>query len=299
MTDSELGADPYAGDLTVAPIARSSIASTGAWLLLGAGLIVTGIALISEFFPLRVVLDLAALWPVLALGLVVVGISFFSARGSTTRIVGPLLIVTWLLLGLGWFASGGVEGPSRAANLEIEAEDVAVGALTVVAPGDLLFGGPSAATFAVEPQRVGGQVGPPQVSTQTTDGALAGVVVERDDAPWFQSNGWVLRLNSGLPWDLELEAETLHLDLSGVNIGQLVLIGDGLLTLGEPRSGKNQIVVRGDISIVVPNSVGVEVVGNAQVPEGWILDGDTHVKVGVSPLWHVIVEEGTATFLDR
>jgi hypothetical protein len=299
VTDSEVVADPYAEGFVVAPIARASIASTGAWLLLGAGLIVTGVAIASEFFPVRVVLDLAALWPLLGLGLLAAGFSFMTKRDSTSRIVGPLLLVTWLMLGLGWFVSGGSQGPSRAANVEVEAADVMSGALTLSVPGDLIFGGPSDVTFAVEPQRVGGKIGPPQVSTKTTDGALAGAVIERNDAPWFLSKGWVLRLNPGHAWDLELEAESLRLDLSGLNFGQLVLIGDGSLTLGKPLSGQNQIVVRGDISISVPESVAVEVVGNAQVPEGWIQDGDTHVKLGVSPLWHVVVEEGTATFLDR
>lgn|GEM_PF-4775525 len=298
MTTEQLVADPFAEEFVPVSIARSSVAATGAWFLLGAGLIVTGVALLTGFFPARVLLDLVALWPLLGLGLLVFLGSLATRSSSTSRIVAPLFLVTWLIAGLGWYVTGGVGGPSLAAHVAISTEDVTEGALSLTVPGDLLFGGP-ADSVVIEPQRVGGEVGPPQVGAVVDGEALAIAVTERLDAPFFQSKGWVIRLDPAVAWQLHLTANTVDLDLSRLLLATVTVVGDGVMELGPAVEHESVLFVRGDITITLPFGVGAVVEGLALGPSNWTsTDG-----VLASPLresqWRVVVEEGTATFIDR
>lgn len=298
MTTEQLVADPFAEELVPVSIARSSVAATGAWFLLGAGLIVSGIALLAGFFPARVLLDLVALWPLLGLGMLVFLVSLATRSSSTSRIVAPLFLVTWLIAGLGWYVTGGVGGPSLAAHVAISTEDVTEGALSLTVPGDLLFGG-LADSVVIEPQRVGGEVGPPRVGAVVSGEALAIAVTERLDAPFFQSKGWVIRLDPTVVWQLHLTANTVDLDLSEIFLETVTVVGDGVMELGPALKQKSVLFVLGDITITLPADVGVVVEGLASGPSNWTsMDG-----VLASPLresqWRVIVKEGTVIFIDR
>jgi hypothetical protein len=298
VTPEQLVADPFAEEFVPVSIGRSSVAATGAWFLLGAGLIVTGVALLTGFFPARVLLDLVALWPLLGLGILVFLGSLATRSNSTSRIVAPLFVVTWLIAGLGWYATGGVGGPSLAGHVAISTEDVTEGALSLTVSGDLLFGGLTD-SVAIEPQRVGGEVGPPQVGAVVEGEALAIDVTERVDAPFFQSKGWVLRLDPDVAWQLYLSANTIDLDLRKLQLTTITVVGDGVIELGPAIENESVLFVYGNITIALPAAVGAVVEGLAQGPSDWTSTDGVLSSPERESQWRVVVEEGTATFIDR
>ncbi len=249
-------------------VEASEFSSLWAWLMAGLSMVAIGTAIIGRLFPVVMALDLVALWPVPALAVVAALIARLLRLRGVSRVVGPLLLVTWLILGVGWWSTGTPPSPSRAADILGPPQVPAEVALGISLDGELTIGPGSAHVYSVRLARRGGAVGAPDVLEARQDDAMAMTVRERPDSGWYLSSGWDVTLHPAALWRIDATARTVSLDLTGIPIGELQVAGDGTIALGDPV-GPVAVHLDGNVEVSVPFGVPVKVVGAAEVPAGW------------------------------
>ncbi len=241
--------------------------------MLGFTVVVATVAVLAGILSPALVVDLASLWPGLAVA--VLSVPFvWAARRRSHRIqaVPPLLVLTWIVLATAAHLSGWPTLPSSAAEL-IGPETIPGSVrLEVVLDGPLVVrAGPDGFLYRVRFLRLGGSVGPPLAREQVDPVEIR--IEEAGDEPWFRFAGWRAELAPGARWDLRLDPGSgrAEVDLTGLQVGEAALVGEGELRLG---SGPGSVEVDGDYTVTVPTGVAVRIVGSAIVPDDWVAVDD-------------------------
>lgn len=243
-----------------------------------------------------VVLDVISLWP-LAVGAFFVAAALLPLRKrGPARITAvlPLLLITMLgssvVLHLtAWeelpSSSGDLVGPTAAGVQDAELNLSLTGKL-LVAVGDRDL-------YAVRVERRGGSTGVPEALESNFDQGPSFVVLhEVDGGRWFQTSGWELSLGVGPVWSLMLESPDLQADLEGMQLQMLTLAGSGSVSLPSPGEAGLACAVAGTFVIEVPAETGVELVGAATVPGGWVETVGGYQSPFAGPSILITVAEG-------
>jgi len=267
-----------------------------AWLMVAVIIVSIAAGVVGGILAPSVVLDTVSLWPL------VVGAFFVAAallplrKRGPARIsaVLPLLLITMLgssvVLHLtGWeqlpSSAGDLVGPRAAGVQDAELTLDLTGRLHVTAgEGDL---------YAVQVARSGGSTGVPEaLESNFEEGPSFIVLREVDGGRWFQTSGWDLSLAVGPNWSLVLASPDLRADLTGLQMRALTLGGDGSVTLPHPGDVDVAINVGGIYVIEVPAEIGVEVMGAAIVPGGWVETVDGYQSPFAGPSILITVADG-------
>jgi hypothetical protein len=278
--------------------ARGVLGATWAWLTFGLLLVAVGSLVAFGRLAPALVLDLLALWPLPALALVLLPVTFRRRhRSPVLATVVPLLTLTWLLAGLGWFLVDEVpDAPSRAADIVGPDVRPATARMAIEVDGHLVVGVTSGSIYRLGTSRMGGAVGPPDVYEAEDVDLFVAVALPRVDAGWYRSEGWTLGLRAGPVWELGLSAAVVDADLRPLDVVSMTIRADGIVWVA---AGERELtVVGGTLTIVLPAGQPGGVDGEARVPDGWVAtDGGW-----VSPLGPdgptVVVAGGDVTIVE-
>lgn len=245
-----------------------------------------------------VVLDVIALWPVGALAVPVAVAAWMRRRRSPRSLGLPgLILVTWLVAGLGLHLSAWEGLPSAAADVEGPGRGTfSVASMTVALPSGRLEVGSTASgsLYRTGPLREGGEIGVPEAFEQSLDGSATIVLGERSDSDWYRFGGWWVQLDPSTRWSLDLAATDVDIDLSVVELASLALAArSGMLTLGVPAEDAT-VSVDGPLRISIPDGVSVLVVGPAVAPPGWARLPDGWASDASGPGWRIEVVNAQA-----
>ncbi len=244
------------------------MSATRAWLMAVLSVVAVSVAIVGRLFPLVLALDLVALWPIPALAIVLAfAVALLGGRASS-RVLAPLLVVTWLILGVGWWSVGVPPSPSQAANILGPPQVPSEVALAVSLVGELTMSLDPTNVYSISVGQRGGTVGPPDVLEARQDDVMAMTVQERADGAWYRTSGWDVTLHSAALWRIEATATDVSLDLSAIPLQELDVTGNGTISLGQPV-GPVPVSLRGTLVVSVPAGTAVEVIGTADVPAGW------------------------------
>lgn len=236
----------------------------------GLSMVALGVAIIGRLLPPVLVLDLAALWPLPALAvLVAITVRLVKATG-VTQVLAPLLMVTWLILGVGWWWAGAPPSPSRAADITGPSQVPSEVALAIEVDGALKVTADGGHVYSVRMGDRGGMAGAPDVLEARQDEVMAITIQERSDSGWYRSSGWDVTLHPAALWQVEVTATIVDLDLSEIPLRHLQVTGDGTIMLAEPK-GLVIVDLQGVLRVSIPAEVPVQVIGDAEVPTGWTI----------------------------
>lgn len=281
-------ADPFLDGADIRPVTTSAITATTAWFLFGGATVVLGAAVATRLLARAVLLDVVALWPLAGLALILAPVAWLSRRRVPVLLtIVPLLLLTWLLAGVGWFLADGVGSPpSRAGDITGPDGRPTIGAMDLDVDGLLVVDVVSGVDYRVATSLAGGSTAAPE-SFEALDGDVLGVVVRaRPDAGWYASGGWRLGLRAGPAWTLDLSASEIDADLTSVTLERVTLDGDG--RVGLPSGGGLVSVANGTLTLVIPDGTPTTITGQAVTPEGW-------TDAGGSASLAIVVEGGSVT----
>lgn len=278
---SPVGRDPFEGGFG-GPAEASEFSSTWAWLMAGFTLVALGVAIIGRLLPPVLVFDLVALWPLPAVAILVAFVVRLARANGVTRVLAPLLLVTWLILGVGWWWVGSPPSPSRAADIIGPPQVPSEVALAIAVDGEVTITVDEDNVYSVRMTDRGGMAGAPDVLETRQDEVMAVTMQERADSGWYRASGWDVTLHPAALWQINVKATVVDLQLSGVPLQHLGVTGDGKIVLGDP-TGLVIIDLQGVIDLSIPAGVAVQVVGTAEVPDGWVItdSGSTSPAPGV------------------
>jgi len=267
-----------------------------AWLMVAVVVISIAAGVVGGILAPSVVLDVISLWP-LAVGAFFVAAALLPLRKhGPARIsaVLPLLLITMLGSSVVLHLVGWEELPSSSSDL---VGPLAVGVqeaeLRLELTGRLLVTGGERDLYAVRVERRGGSTGVPEaLESAFEEGPSFVVLHEVDGGRWFQTSGWELSLGPGPRWSLVLDAPDLEADLAGLQLKALKLGGNGSVSLPPPGADDLMCTVQGVFVIEVPPETGVEVIGEATVPGGWVEIADGYQSPFAGPSILITVTEG-------
>lgn len=267
------------------------------WASVGVLVVAGAVAVVGGLVSPAILLDLVALWPLGALSLPLGAAAVIRRRGGRLPAAAPLMLVTWALVTVVLYAGRWSLLPSASLGWELAATDARAGSLHLTSSGMVTVGpGQLDTLVSVAPSLLGGDAGPPFGTSRETAAGVEVVVGERPEAGLATTKGWEVRIDPSLPWDLSVDADPVDLDLAGVPVSTVVVEGAGRIGLGAP-TGRSSLTVDGDLVVVVPDGVAVEVYGEATVPTGWapLGDGPGWRRPGTSPGWTITVLGGAAS----
>jgi hypothetical protein len=267
-----------------------------AWLMVAVIIVSIAAGVVGGILAPSVVLDVVSLWP-LAVGAFFVAAALLPLRKrgpARVSAVLPLLLITMLgssvVLHLtAWeqlpSSSGDLVGPRAAGVQDAELTLDLTGRLSVrPGTGDL---------YAVQIERRGGSTGVPEALESNFEGGPSFLVLrEVDGGRWFRTSGWELSLAAGPNWSLVLDSPDLQADLTGLQLRALTLGGGGFVALPPPGEADVLITVEGVFVIQVPAETGVEVIGEASVPGGWVETADGYQAPFAGPSILLTVLDG-------
>ena len=85
----------------------------------------------------------------------------------------------------------------------------------------------------------------------------------------LQVKGWDLQLGNQTLWNLNILSFGSIINLDDTNLVTTEIIGTGEINLGE-KLNSGDILISGNFNIYVDSNLSLVVVGNADVPAGWI-----------------------------
>ena len=266
------------------PWPAASLAMTGFTIL------AFGVSIAGRVLSPSLVLDLVALWPMLILA--IPGIVAAVLRpGSRLAGSGPVMLLSWLLLGLALHLAAWGPLPSSAADVlaPVGGEaDAAVVSFTLDEGRATLREGRE---FAVSLERIGGRTGAPTVEVAGADPVLFAIAAT-ESGGWFRFGGVVVDLPPGPSWTVDVSAPVVDIDLSALTVDSVdVQAGAGSVVLGRP-DGPTSVRIVGPLRVVVPEGVPASVTGPARVPEVWVSDGEGFRTADDGSGW--IIEVGSS-----
>jgi hypothetical protein len=232
-------------------------------------------AVIDGVLSSALLLDLVAWWPVWA----VLGLLVWLTGG---RRLGPVKLpglVPLLAFGaLVTFLAGHLQGwtvmPSATGTLVgPEVGEVETVALSARIDGTLELSGGGSFVYVVAPIRWGGEVGLAQ-GFEEVSGTTMRVSLRPDPDSGLQAfRGWEVTLADEPAWDLELSG-SVQADLTRLMVSGLDLGGEGTVALGGVTRATT-VNVAGVFTILIPGDQAARVIGEADVPEDWVPEGDS------------------------
>lgn len=248
-----------------------------------------GLGIVGRILSPSLVLDLVALWPLAVLAVPAI---FLGLAGGRRRALAPLVLLSWLFVGVGLHLGSFTGLPSAAAAVDIDVSGADSGRLALSA-ADVTVS-VRAGPFSIRPQPIGGIGGVPVVE-QVAGGTAVSLTVtdDRTRSEWFRFGAWDMDVPVGTAWDLRLSARSVDADLSEVSVVRAQIVAEvGTVRLGEV--GQETVVeVDGDVAVLVPTGSAVTVVGEASVPAAWTStsSGATSPTDGVG--WRIEVVGGS------
>lgn len=268
----------YSGHHAARP--SSSPWTLWAWLMVAAAAVSITAGVVGGMLAPSVVLDIVSLWPLLVLSMLIAAALLPLRKRAPVRIAAalPMLLVSIMGASVVLHLSGWKQLPSSAANLVgPQAEGIGEASLTLDLGGKLTVRPGGSELYAVEIVRRAGSTGVPEaLESQIEGGPFFVLLQEQDGGRWYQTAGWDLTLAPGPVWSLDIDSPDLDADLSGLRLRSLALGGGGTLALPPPGEQDVEIEVAGDFVVEVPDSVKVELIGEATVPGGWMDTGEGH-----------------------
>lgn len=246
--------------------------AVAAWILFGAVVVASVVGVLGGILSRSYVVDMAAMWPLLA-GALLLGLlgRRMGRRSARSPAILPLTLFTAVVLAASLHLGGWDPLPSASARLTgpgvEELSDPTE--LVVQVIGELVIGPGDGSAYAVSPIQRGGQVGVPQATETSVDGAVSVRIEAAPDAPsWYTFAGWEVALSPGVSWRLVLNGR-IDADLSSLVIDSGAVAGSGTVRLGEPSEGGASVIFAGNFQIIVPPDAAVVVDGEASVPADW------------------------------
>ncbi len=270
--DAEVPRDPFEVRIGVG-VSGAAISSTWAWLAVGIALVLVGASVAIGFVTPAILLDLVASWPVAALGVAAIPVAFaFRSRWPVLVAVVPLLFLTWVLAGVGWFLTDGIaEPPSRAGDIFGPDTDPDLGTFVVELDGRLVVTDVVGVDYELTTSRTGGDTSPPEVYESIGTGRVDALARPRGHTGWYESSGWQLGLRSGPAWTLDLTASEVDADLTTLTVATASIDADGTVRVG--RGAGIVSVSAGTLTIVVPSGMPASASGATSIPDGWTVEG--------------------------
>ena len=109
----------------------------------------------------------------------------------------------------------------------------------------------------------------------------------------LQVNGWDLQLGNQTLWNLYVLSFGSYINLNDINLITTEIIGTGEINLGD-NLNSGDIVISGNFNIYVDPNLPIAVVGQAEVPAGWINATIGYLnQTNENYKFKVIVEEGS------
>ena len=109
----------------------------------------------------------------------------------------------------------------------------------------------------------------------------------------LQVKGWDLQLGNQTIWNLYLLSFNSYINLNDINLITTEIIGTGEINLGD-NLNSGDIVISGNFNIYVDSNLSIAVVGQAEVPAGWINATIGYLnQTNENYKFKVIVEEGS------
>ena len=109
----------------------------------------------------------------------------------------------------------------------------------------------------------------------------------------LQVNGWDLQLGNQTLWNLYVLSFESYINLNDINLITTEIIGTGEINLGD-NLNSGDIVISGNFNIYVDSNLPIAVVGQAEVPAGWINATIGYLnQTNENYKFKVIVEEGS------
>jgi len=266
-----------------------------AWILplLGVVLILTATYL--EMLSRSIAIDFVSWWPVW-LVLLLMAVVARGRRWGRVRVSALIPILTLLTLGLfvtahvlGWAAMPSAStrligpGPGSATTVALSAQ---VDGVLEVASGQSGF------LYAVDPVRLGGDVGPPAAVEQIQGASLSVRLEPAADPGLYTFAGWVLDLEEGPTWNLSLGGD-VDANLRRISLSGLQMNGRGRASLGTV-SESVVVNIAGTFEIAVPPATPVRVVGEAMVPGSWVDNAEGSASPTAGDGWVISVGESSS-----
>ena len=109
----------------------------------------------------------------------------------------------------------------------------------------------------------------------------------------LQVKGWDLQLGNQTLWNLYILSFGSYINLNDINLITTEIIGTGEINLGD-NLNSGDIVISGNFNIYVDSNLPIVVVGQAEVPAGWINATIGYLnQTNENYKFKVIVEEGS------
>ena len=123
-------------------------------------------------------------------------------------------------------------------------------------------------------------------------------LIERPDAGWFESRGWDVSISRAPTWTLSIAAARVDADLATVSVASLDVVADGNVRMASP-AGEVPITIDGSVVLQIPATAGVEVVGMADVPDGWEITASGSRFIGEGTSVYLVTVADGATLVVR
>jgi hypothetical protein len=246
----------------------------GAWAMAGMLPVAGGIGISANVISPGLILDLISLWPGLVpMVLATLIVAFTRAWRRRMGALPPLLLITWMALAASAHFAALEPLPSSSADLIGPDDSPEHITLAAHSPGVLRVRvNDRGSTYRVGFVRLGGEVGIARAEEVSTPLGLTVSIGDLGATEWFRYAGWTLDLAPRTQWNLSLGGN-LGGDLTGLDLGSVSLEGQGDLTLGA-TDHPVPLAVRGDFEFQIPGEVAARVVGDAEVPGGWLSTPD-------------------------
>ena len=92
---------------------------------------------------------------------------------------------------------------------------------------------------------------------------------QMDSSKFYTTKGWDIKLNQSNLWKLDIFSIESSFTLDNLHLDNSSITGSGDISLGSSLES-NDITIKGNFNIKVSKDLPVVVIGNAQVPSGWI-----------------------------
>lgn len=238
------------------------------WSMVALFSLVVGVGVVTGILGRAVLLDIVSFWPVFGV-LALAAIAVRSRFSHRIRAILPLFIATWLGVAVALHLAGWSVLPSAVGDMAgVPTGAIEQASMSLEIDGRLvLHTGSDQVLYSVVLPREGGRVSAPQALETATGDSMSIELAQRNQSFWFSSSGWDVAVSNEVLWTFHIVAQQVDMDLGSVATSGGSLVGNGTLRLGSGAAGDWELV--GDLVVSIPETVGILVIGEANLPVGW------------------------------
>ncbi|MBK5266208.1 MAG: hypothetical protein JJE47_02125 [Acidimicrobiia bacterium] len=266
-----------------------------AWTMVAVVTVVVALGIGAGVLSKTLLLDVVSFWPAFVVIALIFAALIPRLRKGAPRLsaVLPLLLLTYLGVTVALHVARWDELPSTSADVPgPEVAGVTDGRIELDLVGELVVRpADQPELYRILMLNRGGNTGVPSALEIITEPDASISVGQRENSGWFQSAGWDVKLSLAVTWEVEARADQVDINLAAVSSGGLTVKGDGEVVVGFVRPG-SVIELDGTIDLVVRVGDHIDLVGKAEVPDGWSTTGLGRSTPGPSDPFTVIVIEG-------